>query len=70
MPPAAPSVVIAAWTLIAVILAVGVVDVYLGLTPGQATVSQYLSILAGHYPILPLALGLILGHLFWPQRVV
>jgi len=33
----------------------------------DATLSRYILGVAGAHPVIPLATGIILGHLFWPQ---
>lgn len=35
---------------------------------GRATISSVLLASAHSYPIIVLAIGVLLGHLFWPQR--
>lgn len=32
-----------------------------------ATISHTMFVLSGQHPIIPFALGVIFGHLFWPQ---
>lgn len=58
---------ITAWLLLAVLVMVGIWDVYTLLygESGQS-VSQYLHRLATAWPILPFAVGVLIGHLFWP----
>lgn len=38
-------------------------------TPGD-TISELALAFAGKHPILPFAVGVIVGHLFWPQARV
>lgn len=59
---------ILAGLLLVVALAIGAWDIYVtarGET--DATVSRTLWDWGRLYPILPLAIGVILGHCFWPQ---
>jgi hypothetical protein len=62
------SVFLVSWLLVAVVLLVGIFDVWVSLTPGQTTVSEYLSDLSRRYPVLPFILGMVAGHLFWGQK--
>ena len=49
--------------------AVGVYDVYATyLANGGETVSDVLGRWGSSFPVLPLALGLVLGHIFWPRH--
>lgn len=61
---------IATYVMIAVlILITAVYDVFALLAWGsQYTFSTVILDLAGKQPIVPLSLGVILGHLFWPQK--
>jgi hypothetical protein len=45
-------------------------DIYVAAnpTPGD-TISEITLAFAQKHPVLPFALGVIMGHLFWPQRV-
>lgn len=54
--------------LATVLLGVGVYDVFAALfMPPGSTISAIVLNLAQRYPILPLLVGIVLGHLFWPQ---
>ena len=45
-------------------------DVYVFLTPGDGdTISEITLGFAMRHPVLPFALGVLCGHLLWPQRV-
>lgn len=60
---------IAIWVLLATLLAVGIADILLvRYRPGDPTVSSTIWGLARCYPIIVLAVGILLGHLFWPQH--
>lgn len=49
---------------------VGAYEVYaLFMLPGDASVTFYLTGWSRQIPALPLVLGLILGHLFFPTRI-
>lgn len=50
------------------LIIVGVYDIYavLFLPPG-ASVSEVVLSIARRHPILPLLVGVLIGHLFWPQ---
>lgn len=60
------------WITIGVLLCCGVIliswDIYVAVnaTPGD-TISELALSFAGRHPILPFSLGVIVGHLFWPQ---
>ena len=41
--------------------------VYLEPTPGD-TISEVLLKYARPHPVIPFAFGVLMGHLFWPQR--
>jgi hypothetical protein len=59
---------IAVYTLLAVLTAVGICDLYLvRVNPDGPTVSRTVWGLAKEYPIVTLLAGILLGHLFWPQ---
>lgn len=49
----------------------GIWDIYVVAT-GQPTetVSNILGIWSSQFPILPLTIGVIMGHLFWPRMPV
>ena len=54
--------------LATIVLGVGLYDVFAALfLPPDSTVSAIVLDLAKRYPILPLLVGIVLGHLFWPQ---
>jgi hypothetical protein len=60
---------IAVWTLIAVLVAVGVIDLVLvRYQPNQGTVSSTIWQLARDYPVVAFAIGVLVGHLLWPQH--
>jgi hypothetical protein len=61
--------IIASWVLFAALVAVGAVDLWLSYREPQGTVSALILDTSRRYPILPLAVGLLLGHLLWPQVV-
>lgn len=43
-------------------------DVWAAFTPG-ATISEVMLVLAHNHPIIPFALGVLMGHFFWSQRM-
>ncbi len=48
---------------------IGFWDLYAGLYYGPtATVSAFLLSVARRHPILPYLIGILTGHLFWPQQ--
>jgi hypothetical protein len=56
--------------LAAVALSLAIYDVIAVWRGGNgATISEVLLAAGRSYPILVLALGILLGHLFWPQRI-
>ncbi len=45
-------------------------DVYAYLAAGsEATISRVTLGFARQHPVLPFAVGVLMGHLFWPQKV-
>lgn len=55
--------------LIVWLAVVGLGDIWLGRRYGYAaTVSAVIQDWARQWPVLPLLIGLLLGHLFWPLR--
>lgn len=56
------------WFLVTVLAGATLVDVWLSLHGGQeATISATIWMLSQQYPVLPFILGLLAGHLLWPQ---
>lgn len=56
-----------ALSLLVILFAAGCFDVWaMSRYDGHYTISSMLQGWAAHYPILPLSVGLLLGHLFWP----
>jgi len=56
-----------ALALIALLAVTGAFDVWATFAqPAGATVSAHLQSWAVQFPVLPLAIGIIIGHLFWP----
>ena len=54
--------------LLLIVLAVGIWDVYVTAKGQQGeTVSVVIHQWSLTYPVLPLLLGLVLGHVFWPN---
>lgn len=46
----------------------GLFDLYAGLRFGEtSTISFIILQVARQHPILPLLVGILIGHLFWPQ---
>jgi hypothetical protein len=57
------------YVLLGVLIAVGIVDIVLvRRNPGGPSVSSTIWGLAKEYPIIVLLVGILLGHLFWPQH--
>lgn len=57
------------WFLLTTVIAVAIYDLWVGTNYGGAyTVSTRILQVSRVYPILPLAFGAVLGHLFWPQQ--
>lgn len=51
-------------------LVVGVWDIFVAVhigTSAGATVSELMLSWASRHPIVPFAMGVVVGHLFWPQ---
>ena len=60
---------IMAMSLLVIIFLAGAWDVYVTFSGyPDATVSDIVQSWGMSYPILPLAVGVLLGHLFWPVR--
>ena len=56
--------------LVAVVVLLIVWDVYAYLAGGsQATISRVTLAFAGEHPVVPFLIGVVSGHLFWPQKV-
>jgi hypothetical protein len=60
---------ITTWTIVAVV-AFGIgYDVWVGVTYGtDATISWVTWTAAQRYPVIALAVGVLIGHLFWVQQ--
>jgi hypothetical protein len=55
--------------MLAAILAVAIFDLIAGSRAnGLETVSEVIWRWSSDYPILPFAIGLVIGHLFWSRR--
>lgn len=55
------------WFILLVIVGVTIFDIVALLVGGiDATISVTMYNLSRQYPIIPFALGVIAGHLFWP----
>jgi hypothetical protein len=58
-----------AWLLFILIVCVGGYDVYASQQSNNwETVSSYVWRISRNYPILPFIVGIVIGHLLWPQR--
>ena len=56
--------------LVATLLAVGAYDWWLYLTEGpSATISAEVLSTSRKWPVVPLLVGILMGHLFWPQAL-
>jgi hypothetical protein len=62
--------IITVWFIVALIVSVLVYDMWMA-TNGTAgdTISEVVLGASVRYPALPLLVGFVLGHLFWPQSV-
>jgi len=61
--------VYAAAVLLSIIAVVGVYDFWAGFSNRSvATISEVVYRWSQLWPIIPLLVGLVLGHLFWPTR--
>ena len=59
---------VTAVVLVGLAIGIGVWDVYAGIRwGGDATVSAVIQSWAKSYPVLPLLVGIVMGHLFWPR---
>ena len=57
------------YIIVATILIIGAYDIYVLIQGGlEATISHVTLTAATSYPIIPFAVGVICGHLFWPQK--
>lgn len=36
---------------------------------GTQTISEFLYLSGREYPVVPLAIGMLVGHIFWPVKV-
>lgn len=58
-----------AWVLLAVLFVILVYDFVAAMYgPANATVSSYVQSLSVRFPVVPLLVGLVIGHLFWPVQ--
>ena len=55
------------WVLLSAAAALVGWDIYAAMSPTQPTISALTLALAHAHPVLPFSLGVIMGHLFWPQ---
>jgi hypothetical protein len=64
------SSVVTVWFIVGLIVAVLVYDMWVATngTPGD-TISEVVLGASVRYPALPLLVGFVLGHLFWPQAL-
>jgi hypothetical protein len=57
------------WFLTAAVFVFVVYDIFAAIHWGAgATISRDILQIADTHPILPFAIGVLMGHLFWPQR--
>lgn len=63
--------VVTKWFIVAIIVLIGVYDLIAKFAFGyDATISSVLGVEASfETPTIPFAVGFIMGHLFWPQKV-
>ena len=58
------------WILISVAILFIIWDIIVVLTAGvDSTISKIILGVACKYPIFPFSFGVLMGHLFWPQRI-
>lgn len=56
--------------IVALTLVVWTCDVLIAIRyPEKHTISEALLAMACRYPIIPFVIGLLIGHLLWPQRI-
>ena len=64
-----PNMNVTAWIIIVVIFLLVLWDIYAQCRWGyEGTISRDILQASYAHPIIPLAAGLLLGHLFWPQK--
>lgn len=64
-----PAAEFTTWFLVFLTMTVVCFDVFIGYRHGaDVTVSRQLLLLGSRYPILAFGFGVLLGHIFWPQR--
>jgi TRAP-type C4-dicarboxylate transport system permease small subunit len=62
-------VTLTTWVLAGTLLVIGGYDVWALIWAGEEfTVSHTILELSRAHPLVPLLVGLLLGHLFWPQE--
>lgn len=54
------------WIVVGIIALIAVIDVAL-LCMGLPTISRFILETSKQYPIAPFAVGVLIGHLFWPM---
>lgn len=59
---------ITVWVLVIGAVLVLLFDAWAAQQPGVDTISAAFSDLARRHPILPFALGVLIGHLLWPNQ--
>ena len=58
------------WLLIVITAVLLVWDLYVAFSPEPGdTISEVLLWTAQRHPVLPFVVGVVCGHLFWPQRL-
>lgn len=61
---------LAIWVIVILTLVVWICDCIIALRyPGKHTMSEVMLAIACRYPIIPFAIGILVGHLLWPQRL-
>lgn len=59
-----------AWFMVIFTMIVILFDLYVGTEKGaEMTISRQLLVIGTHYPVLVFIMGLLFGHIFWPQRL-
>lgn len=43
-------------------------DIYAACSPTQPTISALALVFAHKHPVVPFLLGVVMGHIFWPQE--
>lgn len=59
------------WIILVIVVALGLYDIYLAYDKVKGnTLSEIAYHMAIQHPLLPVMVGIVIGHIFWPQEVV